>query len=276
MKNNSHRTYRGKLKAIIFDWAGTTLDYGCLAPTIAVMNLFEQEGVKITIEEARKPMGAYKKDHIRQILNMPSVRSRWQQKYGKPPLEQDVERMFNNFIPVQTECLPKYADLIPGTLETVSKCRIRGMKIGTTTGYTQSMMAVLLAEANRRGYSPDTTVCSDQVRAGRPEPWMCYQNAINLGLYPMEAFVKVDDTPTGIAEGLNAGMWTIGVAKTGNEVGLSRAEIEKLSQNDLQEKLEKAYQRLYQAGAHYVVDGIWDIPKIIDQIQEKLKLGEKP
>ena len=46
--------------------------------------------------------------------------------------------------------------------------------------------------------------------------------------------------------------------------------------NDLQEKLEKAYQRLYQAGAHYVVDGIWDIPKIIDQIQEKLKLGEKP
>ncbi len=84
------------------------------------------------------------------------------------------------------------------------------------------------------------------------------------------------ETPTGIAEGLNAGMWTIGVAKTGNEVGLSRAEIEKLSQNDLQEKLEKAYQRLYQAGAHYVVDGIWDIPKIIDQIQEKLKLGEKP
>jgi phosphonoacetaldehyde hydrolase len=271
-----HRTYRGPLKAIIFDWAGTTLDYGCMAPTVTVMALFAREGVPISIEEARTPMGAYKKDHIRQILHMPSVQARWRDKFGETPSEQEVERMYQNFIPSQLACLPDYAELIPGTLETVTECRKRGLKIGSTTGYTQALMAVLLKEAKNRGYEPDSTVCADQVRAGRPEPWMCLQNAINLGIYPMEAFVKVDDTLPGIEEGLNAGMWTIGLARSGNEIGLSLSEIEKLHQHEFHTMLDKAYRRMASAGAHFVVDSIADIPPILDKIDERLKAGDKP
>ncbi len=276
MQFNFRRTYRGHLKAIIFDWAGTTLDYGCLAPTVAVMALFSREGIPISVEEARTPMGAYKKDHIRQILQIPSVQQRWQDKFGEAPLERDVERMFEHFIPSQMACLPNYADLIPGTLDTVAHCRLRGMKIGSTTGYTQAMMAVLLKEAKKRGYAPDSTVCADQVRAGRPEPWMCLQNAFNLGIYPMEACVKVDDTLPGIEEGLNAGMWTIGLAKTGNEIGLTQAEIEELPEDELQIKLDRAYRRMQGAGAHFIVDGIWGVPEIVDEINNRLKMGEKP
>ncbi len=270
------RSYRGSLKAIIFDWAGTTIDYGCMAPTVAVMALFDNEGVPITIEEARTPMGAYKKDHIRQILQMPSVQSRWQAKFGEMPVERDVERMYHNFVPSQLACLPDYADLIPGTLETVAECRKRGLKIGSTTGYTQEMMAVLLKEAKGRGYEPDSTVCADQVRAGRPQPWMCLQNAVILGLYPMEAFVKVDDTLPGIEEGLNAGMWTIGVTKTGNEIGLNQTEIDNIPLHELQKMLDKAARRMAGAGAHFIVDGIIDIPPILDEINRCLNSGEKP
>lgn len=270
------RRYRGALKAIIFDWSGTTVDYGCVAPTVSVMTLIDREGIAITVEEARTPMGTHKKDHIRQILQMPSVQKRWQEKFGETPVEQDVERMFENFLPSLVACLPNYADLIPGTLETVADCRKRKMKIGSTTGYTQAMIKILSKEAKMRGYEPDTTVCADQVRAGRPEPWMCLQTAMNLGEYPLEAYVKVGDTLSDIQEGLNAGMWTIGLAKTGNEIGLNQEEVDGLPPNELQIKLERAYQRLQSAGAHFVVDGIWDIPRILDEIDARLKMGEKP
>ena len=270
------RSYRGPLKAIVLDWAGTTVDYGCYAPAVVFIEVFKRRGVPITIEEARAPMGMYKKDHIRAITQMESVARRWQEIHGRKPTEDDVEAMFRDFVPLQLACIAEYADPIPGTLEAVAELRQRGLKIGSCTGYTREMMEVLLPEAAKRGYAPDVTVCASDVPAGRPEPWMCFQNAMQLRAYPMEALVKVDDTVPGIEEGLNAGMWTVGVAKTGNEIGLNEAEIAALPPEELQAKLERAYQRMYQAGAHYVVDGIWDVPAVLDDINARLARGERP
>jgi phosphonoacetaldehyde hydrolase len=92
----------------------------------------------------------------------------------------------------------------------------------------------------------------------------------------MEALVKIDDTLPGIEEGLNANMWTIGLAKTGNEIGLNDSEIQKLSAEDLQPKLDRAYTRMAQCGAHYVVDGIWNVPAVLDDINARLARGERP
>ena len=105
---------------------------------------------------------------------------------------------------------------------------------------------------------------------------MCLQNAMYLQIYPMEAIVKVDDTLPGIEEGLNAGMWTIGLAKTGNEIGLNQQEIEALDPKTLKEKLDRAYERMAHAGAHYVVDGIGDVPAILDEIDQRLAGAERP
>ncbi len=138
------------------------------------------------------------------------------------------------------------------------------------------MMVMLKEEASQRRYVPDSSVCAGDVPAGRPEPWMCLENAKNLGMYPMESIVKVDDTLSGIEEGLNAGMWAIGLAKTGNEVGLNQEEIEALSFDELRIKLEGVYQRMWQVGAHYVVDGIWDVPMVLGLIGERLSRGERP
>src|SRR5207237_5656764 len=137
----------------------------------------------------------------------------------------------------------QYADLIPGTLETIADCRRRGLKIGSTTGYTGEMMTILQSEAKRRGYEPDSTVCATQVPAGRPYPYMCLQNAINLQTYPMEAIVKIGDTLPDIEEGLNAGMWTVGLAKTGNEMGLSESEIAALEPDGREAKPARASKR---------------------------------
>lgn len=270
------RSYRGPLKAVLLDWAGTTLDYGCFAPAVVFMEVYRRKGVEISIEEARAPMGAHKKVHIERISKDENVARRWEAVHGRKPNECDVEEMFRDFIPLQLACLGEYAGLIPGTLEAVAEFRRRGLKIGSTTGYTEEMMNVLAAEAKRRGYSPDATVCATQVPAGRPHPYMCLQNAILLQTYPMEAFVKIGDTLPDIAEGLNAGMWTVGLAKTGNELGMTEQQVAAADPEILDAKLARAYQRMSQSGAHYVVDGISDVMPALDDIGRRLARGERP
>lgn len=270
------RSYRGALKAVILDWAGTTLDYGCFAPAVVFMEVFRRKGVDISIEQAREPMGAHKKVHIGQIASNEEVARKWEQVHRRKLDDNDVEAMFQDFIPLQLKCLADYADLIPGTLEAVKEFRRRGLKIGSTSGYTGDMMALLQDEAAKRGYVPDSTVCATQVPAGRPHPWMCLQNAMNLQIYPMEAFVKVGDTLPDIEEGLNAGMWTIGLAKTGNEMGLTEKQIEELDPETHKAKLARAYRRMRQTGAHYVVDGISNVPPVLDEIHARLADGEHP
>jgi phosphonoacetaldehyde hydrolase len=271
-----HRSYRGPLQAVLLDWAGTTMDYGCMAPAVVFMEVFSRKGVNITVEHAREPMGAHKKVHIRAISKIPAVAKMWQAAHGRPCNEDDVEAMFQDFVPLQLACLGQYADLIPGTLEAVAEFRRMGLRIGSTTGYTREMMAILQAEATRRGYTPDSTVCATDVPAARPYPWMCVQNAVNLQIFPMHAFVKVGDTLPDIEEGLNAGMWTIGLAKTGNEIGLQEADLLKLSAEDYKFKLDRAYKRMYQTGAHYVVDSLADCPKLLPEINARLARGEQP
>ncbi len=270
------RSYRGPLKAVLLDWAGTTMDYGCMAPAVVFIEVYKRYGVNITIDQAREPMGAHKRVHLQQIGQIPAVAAQWKEVHGKAITEEDIDKMFAEFVPLQLACLADYADLIPGTLEAVADFRARGLKVGSTTGYTKEMMVLLQDEAKKRGYVPDSTVCATDVPAGRPHPWMCLKNAFDLGIYPMEAFVKVGDTLPDIAEGLNAGMWTIGLVKTGNEIGLQEKDILALEPSVYDYKVRKAYTRMAMAGAHYVVDSIGEVPPLLDRINERLRRGERP
>jgi len=270
------REYRGPLKGVILDWAGTTLDYGCFAPAVVFVEVYKRQRTPITIEQAREPMGAHKRVHIQKISQIEPVAALWEKVHGKRCTEEDIDAMFKEFVPLQLACLKDYAALIPGTVEAVQDFRRRGLKIGSTTGFTEEMMNILIVEAKRQGYEPDSSFCATMVPAGRPEPWMCLQNAMKLRIFPMEAWVKVGDTLPDIDEGLNAGMWTIGLAKTGNEVGLTEEQVNALPANVRAAKLARAYQRMTQRGAHYVVDGIGDVPPLLDEINRRLASGEKP
>lgn len=270
------RSYRGPVKAVILDWAGTAVDYGSFAPTAVFLRLFEKRGVTISPSDARSGMGLMKKDHLRAILARPAVASAWQAAHGAPAVEEDIDDLFENFIPMQAAILSEYAEPIPGLLEVLRELRGWGIKIGSTTGYLRSMMDILAPEAARRGYSPDCIVCPDEVPAGRPSPWMCYQNAIQLGVYPMESLVKVGDTVPDIEEGLNAGMWSVGISLTGNLLGLREAEINAMSESQREAARREAESHLYRAGAHRVMDGIWGLPAALDEIEARLKQGDRP
>ena len=270
------RAYRGRVQAVLLDWAGTTMDFGCMAPAVVFALVFERHGVPITMDEARAPMGAHKRVHIQKITQLDAVRSRWHEAHGRLPTNDDVDAMFADFVPLQLECLSRYSELVPGTLQAIAALRQRGIRIGSTTGYTTEMTAINLRDAERQGYKPDSTVSASEMPAGRPYPFMCLQNAINLQVDCVAACVKVDDTVPGVEEGLNAGMWSVGLAVSGNEVGLSLADWQALPADEHKVKRERAYRRMLQSGAHYVVDTIADLLPCIDDIEARLRRGERP
>lgn len=270
------RSYRGPIKLVVFDWAGTTVDHGCMAPAGAFQELFRRHGINATTAEARGPMGMHKRDHIATMLAMPSLAAQWVEKHGAAATEDDIERLFQEFIPMQLDALPPYCKLIPGVAEVAPELRARNIKIGGTTGYNDAMMKLCADAAALEGYAPDLSIAGNMVPAGRPAPWMAVKVAMELNIYPFEAVVKVGDTVTDIEEGLNAGMWTIGITRTGNEVGLSLQEADTMHPEQLDSLVQKAESKLLQAGAHYVADGVSAILPILDDISERLARGERP
>jgi len=268
--------YSGPLKAVILDWAGTVVDYGCCAPAETFIELFRRRGVTVTMTQAREPMGTPKRTHLEMIAAMDQVAKQWQQVHGVPLNSADIDDLYAEFTPLQVNCLPRYSRLIPGTLEAFAEFRRRGLKIGTTTGYITEMMRVVTPEAERQGFVPDVTVCADEVPAGRPHPWMCFKAAMAMQVYPMAAIVKIGDTAPDIAEGLNAGNWTVAVARTGNEVGLTEEELISLPEDEQARLVRIARERLQTAGAHYVIDGIGEVAAVLDEINGRLAAGERP
>ena len=265
-----------RLRAVVLDWAGTIVDFGSRAPVAAIQCVFAAAGVPLTVAEVRESMGLAKKAHIRSILEIPRVRDAWALQHGSPPSEAALEQLYAEFIPSQIQVLANHSQLIPGTAEAIARMRSRGLKIGTTTGYNRAMLDYLLARAAAQGFVPDSALCPDDVPAGRPLPWMCYLTAIRLEAYPLDAFVKIGDTPADIEEGRNAGMWAIGVTRTGNEAGVTQAEWAQLSGGDREELLNSARRRLERAGAHYTAPSVAECDSILDAIDARLATGERP
>ena len=270
-------TYRFRhLTAVVFDWAGTMLDHGSLAPMGVFVEAFRRFGVEITVDEARGPMGLPKRDHIQALLGLPRVATAWQARHGRTPGERDVDAVYEVFVPLNVEVVARYAELIPGAAELVRELRAGGLKIGSTTGYTREIMAPILPLAAEQGYAPDNLVCAGDLPAGRPTALMMYRTFLDLGVWPAWRCVKVDDTEPGIAEGLAAGCWTVGVAVTGNAFGLSLEETRRLDPAEHAERRRGAAALLLAAGAHRVVDGVADLPPVLHELEGRLARGERP
>jgi phosphonoacetaldehyde hydrolase len=274
--DHCRRPYTGPVQAVILDWAGTAVDYGSIGPVAVFLEVFDHFDVPVTTDETRRFMGLAKKEHIRQMCALASVRDRWRSQHGREPQETDVEAMYRQTEKRMVAAIAAHADAIPGLLDIVAELRRRRIRIGSTTGYTAPMMAELGPAAASKGYAPDVVVCASDVPAGRPHPWMCYKNAIDLQVYPLEAVVKIGDTVSDILEGCNAGMWTIGLTRSGNELGLTEAQTRELAAEELEGRLTEIRQRFTAAGADYTAEGIWAVMPLIDQIQQRLVNGEKP
>ncbi|WP_220702329.1 phosphonoacetaldehyde hydrolase [Bacillus sp. PK3_68] len=265
-----------RIEGVIFDWAGTMVDYGCFAPLDVFKEVFKKRGIDVLDEEAREPMGLQKREHIQAMCRMDRIAHLWKDRYGRNPDENDIDELYADFEPILFASLPAYCSPVPGAVELVGRLREEGIKVGSTTGYTSEMMAIVKREVKKQGYVPDSLVTSSQVPAGRPFPWMCYHNAINLGIYPMNRMVKVGDTVSDIQEGLNAGAWSVGVIKGSSELGLRKEEVKAMEPALLAEKMEAVAEKFKKAGAHYVIESIGKLDGVLSQINMRMANEETP
>jgi phosphonoacetaldehyde hydrolase len=252
-----------EIKLVVFDWAGTTIDFGCMAPAGAFVATFAARGVPISLAEARGPMGMSKKDHIRAILRTENVAARWRTATGREWTEADVEELYREAAPRQVEAAALYSTLVPGVIDCVAHLRSRGIGIAATTGYFREAAAVVLEAARRQGYVPDFAVCADEVPASRPAPWMIFRCMEALGVYPPAAVVKVGDTLVDIEDGWNAGCWSVCVVDSSNEMGLPEPEFASLGPDEKETRREEVRRRFRAAGAHRVIDNLAALPEMI-------------
>jgi len=260
-----------QIKCVIMDWAGTAVDYGCFAPLNAFLKVFsEEKGIEITLRQAREPMGMLKIDHIRAILSMPDVREKFTVRYGRDWNETDVEEMYRSFEKHLFASLTEFTEPIPGVVETLDSLRRQGIRIGSTTGYTAQMMEVVRPGAAEKGYVTDFLATPDGLPAGRPAPYMIFRNLTELAIPSVQEAVKVGDTLSDIREGINAGVWSVGVITGSNEMGITEAEYARIPDGELARMKEEVRRRMLGAGAHHVLDNIAELPAYIETLNERL------
>lgn len=253
-----------QIEAVIFDWAGTVVDYGCMAPIHAMLDAFKSHDVNVSLAEIRQPMGMLKIDHIKAVLHMENVKEQFNRVYGRKYCETDIETIYKNFEDNIFATLHEHTKLIPGVLTVQKYLRDNNIKLGSTTGYTSKMVDIVAKETAKQGYCPDSIVSADQVKYARPYPYMIFKNLENLKICNIQQVLKVGDTLMDIEEGLNAGCLTVGVLKGSSMLGLTEEEVNKLASNELENKLRQIKYEMLEAGADFVINSIDELPSLIE------------
>jgi len=265
------------IRAVVFDWAGTIVDFGSLAPMGAFVRLFANHGVQTTIAQARVPMGLPKLAHIEAMGAMPEIAAQWQRAKGHAFSAADAQALLEEFEPMSAASAMEHSDFIPGFLDTYAMLKSCGIGVATTTGYTRKIMTPLIAKAAAAGFEPARVICCDDVAHSRPHPLGMQECMQSLGLAGQSASVaKVDDTVPGLQEGLNAGCWTIGVAASGNALGWSWDEWVQASEDEREHALVGATRTLREAGAHEVIESVAGLQKALAAIEARMARGERP
>ena len=259
------------IQMVVFDWAGTTVDYGSSAPSVVFDRVLTAAGLHLTREEINRPMGLEKKAHIRQLLSSESGSAQWQQLYGRVWNEQDVDKLYETFEATLHTVVAEYSTPLPGVAETVDKLRGMGLKIGSTTGYNSAMMAEVLPAAKAAGYAADCVVTPDATGIGRPAPFMVFECMRQLNVYPPRCVVKVGDTVVDMQEGKNAGAFAIGILTGSNLLGLTKEEYDAMPAELLAQRKQVAADRYRAAGVDLVIDSIRDLPAAIETLNERLR-----
>ena len=255
---------KDRFDLVIFDWAGTMVDFGCQAPILALIEAFAAERIALDAALARRDMGKAKDAHVASLLAYPEVIAAWRARHGRDPVPADVGLLMEHLRVPMREQAARASTLIPGARECFDRLRALGIRVASATGYTREMMQPVLASAAAQGYTPEHLVCSGETPVGRPSPLMIYKACAELGVWPLSRVVKVDDAEVGIAEGKAAGAFTVGVA-SGNALGLPLDEFRALPTPERERRLRAARAQLLAAGADLAIDSVAELVPALER-----------
>ena len=254
------------IRCCIFDLGGTIVDKYSLSPLLSLSNAFGLRRIMIPSNILSKDMGKMKLDHIKLLCNEPVVKDKY------PDLDPiDVYRDFNKF---QINYMDNYLDIIPETKQCIKYLDDKSIRTGITTGFNKEQMDIAIEKLRLDGIILESAVSSSCIpNASRPNPDMINENMDRLNIRSPKHVIKIDDTEVGIQEGINAGCYTVGVAKWSINMNVYTYAIKHLlnsSNSDVESmlyyKLEESRKKLKDAGADYVIDTLDELPKVIDSI----------
>lgn len=271
-----HLDAPGRVQAVVFDWAGTLVDFGSFAPTKVLVQAFGLMGLEITLQQARGPMGMGKWDHIKALLCDPDIAAQFKSFHQRVPTDEDVTRIYETFLPLQAETVADYSDLIPGAASVVDSLRAQGIKIGSCSGYPRQILSRVIEQARQSGLMVDCAVATDEVLASRPWAGMVLKNLLELGVRDTAACVKVDDTPVGILEGHHAGVWTVALLLSGNAAGLTQQEFDALSEPEKSQIRDATLREFHEVKPHFCIDTVAQLPAVITTMTACLSRGLAP
>lgn len=263
--------YNGPIRLVILDIAGTVCDgpqdlrhlypnddgLAVKGPVIVFESMFRKHGMEVDWATIRRPMGKFKKEHLREILQIPEVSAQFVSVHKRPWGEADIDSMFDMFRPEMAR-VAATEDLIrpfEGVREAIDEMRAAGILVGCDTGYSKEACSAIYETLEKKhGVRFDVVADSENVR-GRPTPFLVYDCMYKANVYPPAAVVKADDIKAGVQEGANSGAWTVGLYSTGMH----------------------DYETLRLAGADYLVPGARHLPSLVfNEIQPRLMRGGMP
>ncbi|MCM2379593.1 HAD family phosphatase [Pseudomonas marginalis] len=109
-----------------------------------------------------------------------------------------------------------------------------------------------------------------------PAPHACWQALMELNIERLEGCVLVSGEPSLLQSGLNAGLWTIGLASCGSLCGMAPEQWLALSEPERELKRGKATLALYGLGVHSVIDHLGELGTCLADIRLRQHKGEKP
>jgi phosphonoacetaldehyde hydrolase len=254
------------IKLVVFDWAGTAVDFGSQAPAAAFKSVFAEHGVEVTDAEARAPMGLNKRQHLITMLDQPRVDALWKSVHGRAWNESDVDQMYHEFMPLQMKTIALHSEPVSGLIDAVSELRAMGCKIAGTTGYFREAAAAVAKQAAAAGFQPDANVCADDVVQGRPAPWMIYHAMEQTEVYPPSSVLNLGDTVADIQAGVNAGCWSVGVCDSSSIMGLASEGYFDLPDQQRAAKLQHVAKTFQSVGSHATIATISQLPALVRKI----------
>ena len=216
------------------------------------------------MEEVREPMGMLKIDHIRTMLKMDRIKALWTEKYGKEPGEEEAQALYQIFEEKLLSILHLYSIRNQVVVETVNRLRRNGIKIGSTTGYNDKMMEIVVPAAKEKGYEPDVWFSPDSTgQKGRPYPYMIFRNIEALGIKKVRRVLKVGDTISDIKEGKERGSLVGRHRSRKFRDGLTQEEYEALLSGREDAKCAEVAEKFMDAGADKVFYTIEDLGEFL-------------
>ncbi|WP_454564229.1 HAD family phosphatase [Pseudomonas sp. AIG] len=172
----------------------------------------------------------------------------------------------------QTIALPEHAEATPGALDSLHSLQRQQIPCAWLDelphALAQSLSASLPASIKPAQHSATLNPW--------PAPNACWQALMDLNVASLDGCVLVSGEPRLLQAGLNAGLWTIGLASCGSLCGLAPGEWQALSQKEREQLRGKATMQLFGLGVHSVIDHLGELDTCLADISLRRLKGEKP